>query len=427
MLAYYAHDGMRAALAGPRAGAAFGRALAEDEGNPFRDLPVVKAFAASMDVFERLTRLYKKPEWNIQAVKIDGHNVPIKQEVVDETPFYRLVKLSRDSAALTGSAKADLTQKLAGQPRGVLLAPMSGHNATLLRGTATEMLKSGDVYVTEWKSASTVPVSKGDFGVAENVEHIIRALTVAGPGSHLTAVCQPCPAAVAAVSFMSQDNHPCKPRSLTLMAGPLDTSVSPQKCNEAATTTPLWAFEAAMLHAVPPGHAGVNRIVMPGFLQQTAFVSQNLAKHGKAHTDYFLACIQGAEAAMEKHREFYDEYNALLDLHAKFYKETIQWFFQENRLANGTLEINGRRVDVSNIDVPVLVVEGGKDDICGIGQTLWILDQLKRLPAAKKAYHLEEGAGHFGVFNGSGFRDHIAPLIAAWQAQWDGAALKQAA
>ncbi|MEZ0313426.1 MAG: polyhydroxyalkanoate depolymerase [Myxococcota bacterium] len=419
MLLKFWHDASQAALMPARAAAAMTAAVWGNEANPLSQTPGARMLVAGADLFDRLTRVYPKPEWNIREVQIDGHTVPIREEIADETPFYRLVRFTRDTSALAPSAAAALKQRLAGQPRGVLVTPMSGHHSTLLRATAQEMLKSGDVYVTEWKCASTVPAAAGEFGLADNVAHIRRALKVAGPGCHLTAVCQPSPAALAAVAFMSEDADDCKPRSLTLMAGPVDTRVNPQECNAFATKTSLALFKTNMLHMVPFGHDGFSRMVMPGLLQQAGFVGQNLAKHANAHIDYFWALVTGAQEAIRKHREFYDEYNALLDLQGKFYTETIDVIFQRHLLPKGELVLDGRRVDLSKIDVPLLVIEGGKDDICGVGQTSAAHELCTGIPAAKRAYYVEPEAGHYGVFNGKLWRANIAPRIAAFQTKWD--------
>jgi poly(3-hydroxybutyrate) depolymerase len=434
MLLKFWHDANQAAFAPARAAAAMTAAIWGGDANPLSQTAGAKLLVASCDLFERLTRFYAKPEWNIKEVQIDGHTVPIREEIVDETPFYRLIRFTRDTASLQPvddtSAKAvnTLTQRLAAQPRGVLIAPISGHHATLLRGTAQEMLKSGDLYVTEWKCASTVPAAAGDFDIAANAAHIRRALTVAGPGCHLTAVCQPSPAALSVVALMSEDRDPCKPRSLTLMAGPIDTRINPQECNVFATSHPLSFFKANMLHVVPPGHLGFGRLVMPALIQQGAFVGKNFAKHANAHVDYFWALVTGAQAAISKHRDFYDEYNALLDMHGKYYTETIDAFFQRHLLAKGELVLDGRRVDLSKItDVPLLVIEGGKDDICGVGQTYAAHTLCTNLPAAMRGHYIESEAGHYGVFNGKLWRANIAPRVAAFQARWDQAPILQAA
>ncbi len=422
MLLKYWHDASKAALMPARAMAQATAAFWGDPNNPLSLTPGAKMLVASADVFQRLTNDYPKPEWNIKAVEIDGHSVPIRQEIADETPFYRLVRFTRDASGVEGaSAKAvrDLEQKLGAQPRGVLVTPISGHHSTLLRGTATEMLKSGDMYVTEWKCASTVPLAHGTFGISENAAHIQRALEVAGPGCHLTAVCQPCPATLSVVAFMSADDHPCKPRSLTLMAGPIDTRINPQPCNDFAATHPLWQFEATMLHFVPPGHEGFGRLVMPGLLQQAGFVGQNFGKHFNAHVDLFWALVKGAHEAIGKHDKFYNEYNALLDMHAPYYRETIKSFFQDHLLAKGELRLGGRLVDLKKItDVPLLVIEGGKDDICGVGQTAAAF-ALCSIPTKKREHYVAPNAGHYGVFSGSDWRSDIAPRVAAFQAKWD--------
>ncbi len=431
---YYWYAATQVGLQLPREIAKATKALLEHESNPAAQLPGTKLMAAGLDVFERLTRVYPKPAWDIKAVQIDGHAVPVKEEIADETPFYRLVKLTRDVSAIqaapgaSASAVKALARRLTREPRGMLITPISGHHATLLRGTAAEMLKTkNEVYVTEWKTASDVPASAGEFGVTENMQHIRRALTAAGPGCHLVAVCQPCPATMSAVAFMAEDEDPCKPRSLTLIAGPIDTRINPQACDKFAEKTAMADFKRTMLHTVPPGYEGHGRTVMPGFLQQAGFVSQNFLHHVNAHVDYFWALASGAEAAIAHHRKFYDEYNALLDMHGKYYEETIQWFFKEHRLPKGELVLDGRRVDLAKIDVPLLVVEGGKDDICGPGQTEAALRLCTGLPAAMKAHHLEPDAGHYGAFNGKAFRANIAPRIAAFQAKWDHAKRPRAA
>ena len=360
--------------------------------------PLMRHIAAGLTMFADAVLTHARPSFAIDAVTVDGQSVAVKDEAADDTPFGTLLHFRKDQAAP--------------QPRVLLVAPMSGHFATLLRGTVQVMLPEHDVYITDWKNARDVPLAEGRVGLDEFVDHIIRFLRVMGPGSHVVAVCQPAVPALAAAAVMAEAEDPVTPRSMTLMAGPIDTRVNPTKVNELAKSRPIEWFERHLSSAVPWRFPGAFRHVYPGFMQLSAFVSMNLDRHIGAHFGQFRSLVGGDHISAEAHRRFYDEYGAVMDLPAEFYLETVRRVFQEHDLPRGVLTWHGQTVRPEAIRrMGLLTVEGERDDICAIGQTMAALDLCRRIPVNLKQEHLQTGVGHYGVFSGRRWAAEVYPRV----------------
>ena len=342
---------------------------------------------------------HERPDYQItQLANLDGAVVDIAEEEVLSTPFCNLVRFSRKG-----------TNNL---PRVLLVAPMSGHFATLLRGTIRTLLRDHDVYVTDWRNARDIPLDKGAFGIDDFIQHLIDFIKFLGPQSHVVAVCQPAVAALAAVAVMAEDNDPDQPASLTLMAGPIDTCASPTKVNEFALSKPIEWFRENLIGVVPHSLKGAGRRVYPGFLQLTAFMSMNLERHGNAFVDLFKSRVDGDWEKADRIRAFYEEYFAIMDLDADFYLETIETVFHKNALFEGKLLFKGRVVAPRAIKKTfLLTVEGEKDDICAVGQTLAAQDLCSGLRPYMKSHYLQAGVGHYGVFNGRRWDNQIYPVL----------------
>jgi polyhydroxyalkanoate depolymerase len=342
---------------------------------------------------------HRRPDYGIDAVVADdGATLPVVETPVMATPFCTLLRFSRQGG---GAA-----------PRVLLVAPMSGHFATLLRGTIQTLLRDHEVYVTDWRNARDIPLDCGMFGFDDFVQHIIDFLKFMGPPSHLVAVCQPAVPALAAVSTMAADGDPDQPASLTLMAGPIDARVSPTKVNEFATSKPIEWFRDNMISVVPRGLPGAGRRVYPGFLQLSAFMSMNMDRHGKAFADLFSRRVEGDDEKAEQIKTFYEEYFAIMDLDADFYLHTIETVFQKHALPEGKLLFRGRAVAPRAIRKTfLLTVEGERDDICAIGQTLAAQDLCAGLRPYMKAHHMQAGVGHYGVFNGKRWDRQVYPVV----------------
>ncbi len=358
----------------------------------------LRMVVASCEMIARAGLLHRRPAFGIDAVHVNGHVVPVREDAVDVTPFGTLLRFRK---------AIDVAQ-----PRVLLVAPLSGHFATLLRGTVETFLPEHDVYLTDWHNARDVSLSHGRFGFDEYIDHVIRFLEVLGSGAHVVAVCQPCVQVLAAVALMAATEHPAQPRSMTLMAGPVDARVNPTRVNELATSRSIEWFERTLIASVAPGFAGAGRRVYPGFTQIAAFMGMNAERHVKAHLDLFGHLMRGEREQAHLLTSFYDEYFSVLDLPAEFYLETVRMVFQEHLLARGALEWRGRRVDPAAIRrTSLLTVEGEKDDICGIGQTLAAQALCSSLRPYRKRHHLEPGVGHYGVFSGRRFRAQIYPIV----------------
>ncbi|HEX3882148.1 MAG TPA: polyhydroxyalkanoate depolymerase [Stellaceae bacterium] len=357
-----------------------------------------RRFAAGCTVLGGTHLTHKRPPFGIDSVRSSGREVVVHEEVVAATPFGSLVHFGKDG----GDA----------QPRVLLVSPMSGHFATLLRHTIRTMLPDHDVYVTDWHNARDIPVSEGVFGFDDYIAHVIEFLEHLGPGAHAIGVCQPAVAVLAAVAVMETADNPALPATMTLMGGPIDTSRAPTKVTELAVQHSLAWFETNLISLVPLPHAGAGRRVYPGFLQLGAFMAMNPERHARAFGRYYEALVGHDTAGLAAHHAFYDEYFAVMDLPAEFYLETIDKVFQRQELARGTLVWRGRKVDPGAITrTALLTVEGERDDICAVGQTVAAQGLCSGLPAAKKRHHLQEGVGHYGVFSGRRWAGEVYPAI----------------
>lgn len=360
--------------------------------------PLMRHVTAGLTLFADARLTHHRPPFGIDVVAVDGKAVAVTEETADDTPFGTLLRFRKDHAVQ--------------QPRVLLVAPMSGHFATLLRGTVQVMLPEHDLYITDWKNARDVPLAEGRFGFDEFIDHIIRFLRVMGPGSHVVAVCQPAVQVLAAAAVMAEAGDPAAPRSLTLMAGPIDTQVNPTKVNELAKSRPIEWFERHLISAVPWRFPGAFRHVYPGFVQLSAFMSMNLDRHISAHFGQFRSLVGGDHISAEAHRKFYDEYGAVMDLPAEFYLQTVQRVFQEHDLPRGALTWHGQPVRLEAIRrMGLLTVEGERDDICAIGQTMAALDLCSRVPVNLKQNHLQTGVGHYGVFSGRRWAGEVYPRV----------------
>lgn len=375
-----------------------GFALTAHNALPGLSSPAMRNLTAAYELISRARLTHTRPDYGIRSVMVGNREVEVIEEPAHVTPFGTLLRFRKDIDTE--------------QPRVLIVAPLSGHFATLLRGTVRTMLPEHDVYITDWHNARDVPLSAGRFGFDDYVTHLIDFLEAMGPGAHIVAVCQPCVAALAAAAVMAQDNHPAQPRSMTLMAGPIDTRVNPTKVNELAKSKPMSWFEKNLIARVPFRYDGAFRRVYPGFVQLTAFMSMNLDRHTKAHRELYANLARGEIEKAKITKDFYDEYFAVLDLTAEFYLETVRIVFQEHRLPLGELEYEGRPVDPSAIrKTMLLTVEGERDDICAVGQTLAAHDLCTGLRPYRKRHHMQPGVGHYGVFSGKKWEGQIYPLV----------------
>ena len=357
-----------------------------------------RQLAAACEVLNLSEVTHRRPAWGIASVTVLGESVPVVEEKVRVTPFGTLLRFRKDLAVP--------------QPRVLIVAPMSGHFATLLRDTVRTMLADHDVYITDWHNTRDVPLSAGRFGLDEYTEHLMDFLAVMGPGSHLLAICQPCVASLSAVALMSEDAHPATPASLTLMAGPIDCRINPTGVNTLATGRPIEWFEKNLISSVPWRHRGAGRRVYPGFLQLTAFMSMNKERHVNALKDFYRHLLDGDHDKARVTRAFYEEYMAVADLSADFYLETVRLVFQEYALPRGLLKFRGRTVNPAAIRrTALLTVEGERDDICSVGQTLAAQDLCSGLRQYLRTHYVQPGVGHYGVFSGRRWQNHIYPVV----------------
>ena len=397
----------------------FAQAAAKLYGNPLSAVgqnPFAQRLAAGYSLMYRLGKDYEKPAFDIQTLDVEGTNIAIHERIEINKPFCELRRFKRftdDPATLT---------KLKGQPAVLIVAPLSGHYATLLRDTVKTMLKDHKVYITDWKNARTVPLSDGTFHLDDYVNYVqefIRHLQSKYGNCHVISVCQPTVPVFAAISLMASRGE-TTPLSMTMMGGPIDARLSPTSVNNLATTKPYEWFESNVIYRVPSNFAGAGRRVYPGFLQHTGFVAMNPSNHARSHYDYFKDLIKGDDASAEVHRKFYDEYNAVLDMDADYYLETIKTVFQEFKLVNGTwdvINVKGKAERVKPGDIKttaVMTVEGELDDISGAGQTRVALDMCSGVPANKKEHFEAKGAGHYGIFSGRRWRDMVYPAVKAF-------------
>ena len=362
---------------------------------------IVRRVAAACEVFSRMRLTHTRPAYGIHTVAVGGRTVAVEEEVVLHRPFGSLLHFRRQ-----------LGSDVPVQPPVLLVAPLSGHFATLLRETVRTLLQDHDVYITDWHNARDVALAHGAFGLDDYIAHMITCIEAIGPGTHVVAVCQPCVAALAATAIMAEDDHPAQPLSLTLMAGPVDCRVNPTEVNRLASERPIAWFEKNLISHVPWPHAGRMRHVYPGFVQLTAFMSMNPERHRKAFRDLFQHLVEGELDQADTIRAFYDEYLAVNDLPAEFYLETVEKVFQTYDLAVGKLSFRGRRVDPGAIRRSALfTVEGERDDICAVGQTVAAQDLCRSIRPYRKSHHIQTGVGHYGVFSGRKWNQQIYPRL----------------
>jgi poly(3-hydroxybutyrate) depolymerase len=353
---------------------------------------------ASLEMISRFRLTHHRPSYEIDSITVGNQEVPVTEEAALMTPFGTLLHFKKEIEQV--------------QPRVLLVAPMSGHFATLLRHTVQVLLPEHDVYITDWHNAREASLEAGRFGFDEYVEHLILFLEKIGPGAHVVAVCQPCVQTLVAAAVMAEEDHPALPRSMTLMAGPIDTRIAPTKVNELAKTKPIEWFEKNLISRVPWRYTGAGRRVYPGFVQLIAFMSMNMGRHVKAHRDLYNHLVAGDIEKASAAKTFYDEYFAVLDLPAEFYLETVQMIFQNHLLPRGGLMWRNRRVNPAAIRRTALfTVEGERDDICAVGQTVAAHDLCKNLRPYRKRHHMQPGVGHYGVFSGRKWETQIYPLL----------------
>lgn len=398
---YHLYELNHAAISPFRAVADAARLYFKNPLNPFSHTPFGRNAAAAAELFERTTRRYSKPEFGITSSLVHGQRVPVQERVVWKRPFCDLLHFEK-----TG------TRHVADQPKLLIVAPMSGHYATLLRGTVETMLPDHDVYITDWVDARMVPLSEGAFDLDDYIDYLISMFHFLGPGAHAMAVCQPSVPVLAAVALMETRGDNYLPATMTLMGGPIDTRISPTAVNTLAHDHDLDWFRRNVVMKVPFPHPGFMRDVYPGFLQISGFLGMNLDRHVEAHRDFFRHLVEGDGDSAEKHRDFYDEYLAVMDLTAEFYLQTVDTVFIKHALPEGTMTHRGEPVDPSAIrSVAMFTVEGENDDISGVGQTRAAHDICTGIPASRRAHYMQPKVGHYGVFNGSRFRSEIAPRI----------------
>jgi len=379
--------------------------------SPYAYVPFAPRFAAGFELLHRLGKEYEKPAWGLGTTKMDGHEVSVVERIEISKPFCNLIKFERLLPAALKDRAAD--------PVVLVFAPLSGHHATLLRDTIRALIPDHNVYVTDWVDARMVPMSNGPFHLHDYVAYAIEFIRQLGPQVHLISVCQPTVPVMAAVSIMATLDDPKQARTMTMMGGPIDTRESPTQVNNLATTKSFGWFERTVIYRVPGKYPGSGRLVYPGFLQHAGFVAMNPDRHAESHWDFYMNLVQGDDEDAEGHRKFYDEYNAVLDLPAEYYLETIRTVFQEHRLPLGTWEVpfEGRTMRVTPSDVrkvALFTIEGELDDISGVGQTSAALELCSGLPKGKKRHLIAEGAGHYGIFSGRRWREIICPQIRAF-------------
>ncbi|MCC2975530.1 polyhydroxyalkanoate depolymerase [Sphingomonas sp. PL-96] len=408
---YDAYEFQRSMLAGASAMANFGAGLLQNPANPFSYFGGGPVLASALEVFAHAAAPRGKPAFGITSTTVNGREVAVREEIVLRKPFGQLKHFAREGVT--------------GGPKLLIVAPMSGHYATLLRDTVRRMVTSADVYITDWRDAKLAPLSDGRFDVDDYIDYLIEFLAAIGaegdPRAHVLAVCQPSVPAYAAVAAMGRDQHPNRPYTLSLMGGPIDTREAPTAVNTLATERPHAWFEQNVIATVPMTYPGAGRRVYPGFLQLAGFMSMNLGNHMISHWEMFKHLVEGDGDSATATKAFYDEYRSVCDMTAEFYLQTIELVFQTHALPKGTMTHRGRPVDPAAItDTALLAIEGERDDISGLGQTRAALTLATALPDAKKQYHMAEGVGHYGIFHGSKWRNRIAPVLEGWIAQHGG-------
>jgi poly(3-hydroxybutyrate) depolymerase len=401
---YDAYEFQRSLLSAASAWANIGAEWLQNPINPFAYSGMAPVMSSGLDVFAHASALRGKPDFGFSETVVDGKAVPVTEEIILRKPFGQLKRFRRKG--------------MTGQPKLLIVAPMSGHYATLLRGTVERMLPTYDVYITDWRDAKLVSLDDGTFDLDDYIDYLVAFLEKLGPGTHMLAVCQPSVPAYAAAALMSADGNPCRPRTLTLMGGPIDTREAPTVVNTVATQRPFSWFEQNVIHTVPVFYPGNGRRVYPGFLQLTGFMAMNLGNHLASHWSMFKQLVDGDDESADATKAFYDEYRSVCDMTAEFYLQTIDAVFQKHLLPKGELMHRGRKVDPAAItDVAILAIEGERDDISGLGQTRAALKISTALPEDEKQYFMAPGVGHYGIFNGGRWRRDIAPVMEAWIAK----------
>ena len=395
---YQAYQAQADLMAPVRALAGKAAAMLGERLNGWTQPSVMSNLTAAHELIARAGLTHARPPFDIDSVTVGNREVAVTEEAADVTPFGTLLHFKKDIAEA--------------QPRVLLIAPLSGHFATLLRTTVRTMLAEHDVFITDWHNARDVDTAAGPFGFDDYIAHLIHFLEVMGPGAHMIAVCQPCVAALVAAAVMAQGGNPAQPRSMTLMAGPIDCRVNPTKVNELAISKPIDWFENNLIARVPSRYAGGGRRVYPGFVQLAAFMSMNIDRHLKAHRELYENLARGDEQKAAQTKAFYDEYFAVLDLAAEFYLETVKLVFQDYALPLGQLTYRNTKVEPAAIRRTMLfTVEGEKDDICAVGQTLAAHDLCTSLRPYRKRHYMQAGVGHYGVFSGKAWTNQIYPIV----------------
>ena len=382
--------------------------------NPVSDTPLGRTLYAGADLYANVTRRYGKPEWGIDKTEVNGHAVAVTLETVWQSPWVKLLHFSRRASDLRRAGHRTI------DPAVLIVAPLSGHYATLLRGTVEAFLPDHDVYITDWQNAREVPVMEGRFDFYDYVDHIRDMLRALGPNTHVVAVCQPGPPVLAAAALMAEDGESARPSSLSFLGSPIDARLSPTVTNRLAEERPFAWFKSNMIYTVPAPFPGALRRVYPGFVQLYSFMSMNAQRHKDAHRAYFDHLVEGDGDQAAKHREFYDEYLSVLDLTEEFYLQTIDIVFQNYLLPRGLLTHRGRPVRPEAItDIGLMTVEGELDDISGVGQTQAAHGLCTGIPQERRVLLVQPKVGHYGVFNGRRYRDEIYPKLRAFIAAND--------
>ncbi|MCW5760384.1 MAG: polyhydroxyalkanoate depolymerase [Phenylobacterium sp.] len=398
---YQAFDLQKSWLAGASALATAGAQAIQHPANPLGYFGGSPMFASALEVFAHAAAPRGKPAFDLYETVVDGEAMRVSEAIEARKPFGQLKHFKHKGAK--------------GAPKLLIVAPMSGHYATLLRGTVERMLPDHDVWITDWRDARNVPLTAGRFDLDDYVDYLIDWLGHIGPGAHMLAVCQPSVPCLAAAAVMAADGHKCRPKTLTMMGGPIDTRKAPTAVNQHATTRPHAWFQENVIATVPAYYPGAGRRVYPGFLQLAGFMSMNLGNHMMSHWEMFKHLVDGDGESADKTKEFYDEYRSVCDMTAEFYLQTVDAVFQRHLLPKGEMEHRGRKVDLTAIeDIAMLAIEGERDDISGIGQTRAALTLAKSLPAERKKYLMAKGVGHYGIFNGRKWREEIAPVVEQW-------------
>jgi poly(3-hydroxybutyrate) depolymerase len=414
---YHAYELQRSWLNSASAMASIGAEMLTNPANPLGYGGIAPLAANALEVFAHATAPYGKPAFGIEEVEIDGRTWSVIEATVLNKPFGDLKRFRLD-----GIEESDHAPR----PKMLIVAPMSGHFATLLRGTVRRMLQSFEVYITDWVDAKTVPLHEGQFDLDDYIDYLIEFLEYiedqnSGTRPHMMAVCQPSVPAFAATALLNQRKSPAAPATLTMMGGPIDTRESPTSVNDHAMQRPIQWFRNTVIATVPSQYRGAGRRVYPGFMQLSAFMSMNLQSHMMSHFEMFKHLTEGDDASAQATKDFYDEYRSVCDMTAEFYLQTVEEVFQKHSIPNCTFEHKGEIVDITEItDTALLAIEGERDDISGIGQTKAALKLTPKLASDKKRYYMAEGAGHYGIFNGSRWRNKIAPVVEEFVAAHSG-------